>query len=136
MGKCAELSHAQMHVHLTTQAMKTFLPFLSFVALVVGCQSSGSQDELNAVVPLERQQKVYRELRTAMKQAGVEALAAYPKTGTPEGGAEEFRDMQDSLRIAYWTTVCDTNRVEKTYGDSIWTKGVKEKWPAEIDGNG
>lgn len=112
--------------------MNKILNVLVLSVVVAGCQSNGAPDELNNVVPLERQQKVYRELRNAMKQAGAEALAAYPATGTPEGGAEEYRELQDSLRTAYWTLVCDTNQVAENYGDSIWTKGVKEKWPAVV----
>lgn len=100
----------------------------------MGCEASQERaDALNNTVPLETQQKVFRELRAAMKLAGSEALAAYPKTGMPEGGAEEFRDLQDSLRQTYWTTVCDTNHVAENYGDSIWTKGVKEKWSTLLD---
>lgn len=110
--------------------MNKYLTAVAVTLLGVGCQPSGSPDELNRVLPLERQQKVYRELRQAMRQAGVEALAKYPNTGMPEGGAEEFRNLQDSLREAFWATVCDTNHVAPNYGDSIWTKGVKEKWPA------
>jgi uncharacterized lipoprotein YajG len=112
--------------------MKHLLTWAAAAALIAGCSSNGAADSLNNTVELDRQQKVYRELRVAMKQAGAEALAAYPKTGTPEGGAEEFRAMQDSLRITYWQLVCDTNQVARNYGDSIWTKGVKEKWPAVI----
>lgn len=118
---------------LSFSSMNKVFQILAVAALAAGCQS-GSPDELNNVVPLERQQKVYRELRSAMKQAGVEALAAYPQTGMPEGGAEQFRDLQDSLRLAYWALVCDTNQVASNYGDSIWTKGVKEKWPAVVKG--
>lgn len=97
---------------------------------VASCSSHEAPDSLNNTVELERQQKVYRELRFAVKQASREALEAYPKTGTPEGGAGEFRKMQDSLRSAYWNAVCDSNRIDIIYSDSIWTKGVKEKWSA------
>lgn len=110
--------------------MKKLIPLFSIAVLASGCLGTGSPDELNSKIPLERQQKVYRELRAAMKQAGAEALAAYPKTGMPEGGAEEFRLMQDSLLESYWNVVCDSNGVELNYGDSIWTKGVREKWSA------
>lgn len=116
----------------TMSTMKNLLTLAACVALIAGCSSNGAPDSLDNTVPLDRQQKVYRELRGAMKQAGKEALDAYPKTGTPEGGAEEFRAMQDSLRTTYWQLVCDTNQVARNYGDSIWTKGVKEKWPAAV----
>ena len=116
----------------TMSTMKNLLTWAACLALIAGCSSNGAPDSLDNTVPLERQQKVYRELRGAMKQAGKEALDAYPKTGTPEGGAEEFRAMQDSLRTTYWQLVCDTNQVARNYGDSIWTKGVKEKWPAAV----
>lgn len=112
--------------------MKNFAIVAACAAmLVAGCQSNNeAADSLNNTVSVETQQKVYRELRAAMTLAGKEALAAYPKTGMPEGGAEEFRVLQDSLRETYWATVCDTNQVAPSYGDSIWTKGVKEQWPA------
>ena len=116
--------------------MKNFAIFAAAAALLVaGCQSNNeAANSLNNNVSVETQQKVYRELRAAMTLAGKEALAAYPKTGMPEGGAEEFRALQDSLRDAFWVTVCDTNQVALHYGDSIWTKGVKEKWPAVVKG--
>lgn len=113
--------------------MKKTLILTACVAWLAGCAPTGSPDSLDNTVSFDTQQKVYRELRAAMKQAGTEALAAYPKTGMPEGGAEEFRDMQDSLRLTYWAVVCDSNNVAKNYGDSIWTKGVKAKWPAALD---
>ena len=105
-----------------------------FAAVIAGCQSSKeASDSLNNTVSMETQKKVYRELRAAMNLAGAEALAAYPKSGMPEGGAEQFREMQDSLRVAFWATVCNSNQVALGYGDSIWTKGVKEKWPAVLE---
>ena len=82
--------------------MKKTLILTACVAWLAGCAPTGSPDSLDNTVSFDTQQKVYRELRAAMKQAGAEALAAYPKTGMPEGGAEEFRDMQDSLRLTYW----------------------------------
>ena len=114
--------------------MKKTLILTACVAWLAGCAPTGSPDSLDNTVSFDTQQKVYRELRAAMTLAGKEALAAYPKTGTPEGGAEEFRALQDSLRDAFWATVCDTNQVALHYGDSIWTKGVKEKWPAVVKG--
>ena len=121
----------QSNLHMKTI---THLALFSIV-FVGGCASNNeASDSLNNNVPVETQKKVYTELRSAMNLAGAEALAAYPKSGMPEGGAEEFRALQDSLRNTYWATVCDTNQVALNYGDSIWTKGVKEKWPATMKG--
>ena len=126
----------QLHQNSIEPFMKT-IQFLALVAVVLAssCRSNNeAPDSLNNSVPLETQMKVYAELRSAMNLVGAEALAAYPKSGMPEGGAEEFRALQDSLRETYWATVCDTNQVALNYGDSIWTKGVKEKWPAAVKG--
>ena len=68
--------------------MKNFALVAAAAALLVaGCQSNNeAADSLNNNVPVETQQKVYRELRAAMTLAGKEALAAYPKTGIPRVG--------------------------------------------------
>ena len=97
-----------------------------------GCGPHERQDSLNNTVEFELQQKVYRELRSAMKRSGSEALQAFPQTGMPNGGAAEFRELQDSLRSAYWEAACTSNQIPLNYGDSIWTKGVKEKWPVVL----
>ncbi len=101
------------------------LPF-AMVMVFASCQQ-GDPHALDNVVPQERQIKVYHELRAATKKAGSETLAAYQNQANIEPAA--LRALQDSLRVAYWTEVCDTNEVALACGDSIWTKGVKEKWP-------
>lgn len=111
--------------------MKQALLLTAIACSLLACQNHGGADALDNNVPLEVQKKVYQELRWAMQQAGREALEAYPKSGMPEGGAGEYRDLQDSLRLKYWSEVCDSNQVAKMYGDSIWTKGVKERWRVE-----
>ena len=104
----------------------------AFACSFLACQNQDGADALDNNVSLEVQKKVYQELRWAMQQAGSEALEAYPKSGMPEGGAGEYRDLQDSLRLKYWSEVCDSNQVATMYGDSIWTKGVKERWRVEV----
>ena len=84
---------------------------------------------LDTVVPEERQIKVYHELRAATKKAGSATLEVYQVQGRAGIDPAALRAMQDSLRLAFWQEVCDTNGVALVYGDSIWTKGVKEKWP-------
>ena len=98
---------------------------------VAGCGPSTPSDSLDAVVPLETQQKVYNELRQAMRKAGAESLKRFPQTGLAGGGAEEFRVVQDSLQKAYWADVLDSNAVAPNYGDSIWTKGTALKWKVD-----
>ena len=111
--------------------MKQALLLTAIACSLLACQNQGGADALDNNVPLEVQKKVYQELRWAMQQAGREALEAYPKSGMPEGGAGEYRDLQDSLRLKYWSEVCDSNQVATMYGDSIWTKGVKKRWRVE-----
>ena len=111
--------------------MKQCMLLAAFACSFLACQNQGGADALDNNVSLEVQKKVYQELRWAMQQAGREALEAYPKSGMPEGGAGEYRDLQDSLRLKYWSEVCDSNQVATMYGDSIWTKGVKERWRVE-----
>ena len=108
--------------------MRNLIVRCSMLLFLASCAPNEGTDELNQTVDLEVQEKVYFELRDAMKQAAKESLDAYPKTGTPFGGAEDFRRMQDSLRLHYWKVVLDSNEVAVNYGDSIWTKGVKLKW--------
>lgn len=101
------------------------------LAGVPGCGTSTAPDALDAVVPVETQQKVYNELRQAMRKAGAESLKRFPQTGLEGGGAEEFRVVQDSLQKAYWADVLDSNAVAPNYGDSIWTKGTALKWKVD-----
>ena len=108
--------------------MKNLIARCSTLLLLASCAPNEGADALNQTVELPRQEKVYFELREAMKKSSKESLDAYPRSGTPNGGAEEFRRMQDSLRLHYWAVVLDSNDVATNYGDSIWTKGVKLKW--------
>lgn len=97
------------------------------IAVFASCQQ-GDPNALDNMVPEDRQVKVYHELRAATKKAGGETLEAYQGQANMDSAA--LRAMQDSLRLAYWQEVCDSNQVTLAYGDSIWTKGVKEKWPS------
>ena len=90
------------------------------------CQQENPQ-ALDNMVAEDRQIKVYHELRAATKKAGGETLEAYQDQSNIDPA--DLRAMQDSLRLAFWKEVCDSNQVPLAYGDSIWTKGVKEKWP-------
>jgi hypothetical protein len=108
--------------------MKKLIALCCIATVLGSCAPKEGADSLNENVALPLQEKVYFELRDAMKKVGKESLAAYPKSGTPSGGAEEYRRMQDSLRLRYWVVVLDSNDVATNYGDSIWTKGVKLKW--------
>ena len=85
-------SDVAMH-DLCTMKQALFLTVLA--CSLLACQNQGAADALDNNVPLEVQKKVYQELRWAMQQAGSEALDAYPKSGMPEGGAGEYRDLQD-----------------------------------------
>ena len=102
---------------------------MAWIVLCVGCQPQGSPDSLNNVVPETTQIKVYQELRKATTKADKEMLASFSQDGSMLLDPAELRRTQDSLRVAYWQDVCDSNQVTMQYGDSIWTKGVKEKWP-------
>ena len=109
---------------LTTLRFSILLP--AMIVAFASCQQ-GDPHALDNTVPEDRQIKVYHELRTATKKAGGETLEAYQDQANMDPAA--LRAMQDSLRLAYWKEVCDSNQVSLAYGDSIWTKGVKEKWP-------
>jgi hypothetical protein len=113
--------------------MKNWMALLTVAATMVACGPGIPEDSLDAVVPVETQNKVYQELRQAMKLAGRQALERYPQTGLEGGGAEEFRTYQDSLRKAFWSEVLDTNGVASNYGDSIWTKGTALQWRLKED---
>ena len=99
------------------------------VAMAFSACHQGNPTALDNVVPKERQMKVYHELRAATKKAGMETLEAYQTQGPGNIESAALRAMQDSLRLAFWREVCDSNGVALAYGDSIWTKGVKDKWP-------
>ena len=103
-----------------------FILVTAMIGVFASCQQ-GDPRALNNMVPEERQIKVYHELRAATKKAGSQTLDAYRGEANMDPAA--LRAMQDSLRLAYWQAVCDSNQVPLAYGDSIWTKGVKEKWP-------
>ena len=102
----------------------------AMIVAFASCQQ-GDPDALDNTVPEDRQIKVYHELRTATKRAGGETLEAYQDQAGMDPAA--LRAMQDSLRLAYWQEVCDSNHVTLAYGDSIWTKGVKEKWSSLLE---
>lgn len=103
------------------------IPLTATIVVFASCQQ-GDPDALANMVPEDRQMKVYHELRTATKKAGGETFEAYHNEANMDPTV--LRAMQDSLRLAYWQEVCDSNRVPLAYGDSIWSKGVKEKWPS------
>ena len=108
----------------TTSRFSMLLP--SMIVAFASCRQ-GDPSNLDNVVSEERQIKVYHELRTATQKAGGETLKAYQDQVNIDPAV--LRSMQDSLRLTYWHEVCDSNQVSLAYGDSIWTKGVKEKWP-------
>lgn len=99
---------------------------------LLACQPQGSPDDLNNVVDGKRQLKVYHELRNATKKASSETFALFEGQGEDIVDPAAIRRMHDSLRVAYWKEVCDTNSVAVAYGDSIWTKGVKQKWSSHL----
>ena len=99
--------------------------FVLLVTAFSACQQ-GDPNALDNVVPQERQIKVYQELRAATKKASRAAYVSYQNQENMDPA--DLRAMQDSLRLSFWQEECDSNQVALAYGDSIWTKGVKEKW--------
>lgn len=99
--------------------------FVLLVTAFSACQQ-GDPNALDNVVSQERQIKVYQELRAATKKASRVTYVTYQNQENMDPA--DLRAMQDSLRLSFWQEVCDSNQVALAYGDSIWTKGVKEKW--------
>ena len=101
------------------------MPSALLVMAFAACQQ-GDPNALDNVIPQERQIKVYHELRAATQRASVEMYASYKEQANIDPAV--FRAMQDSLRLVSWQQVCDSNQIALAYGDSIWTRGVTEKW--------
>ncbi|MDE0917223.1 MAG: hypothetical protein OSA04_02835 [Flavobacteriales bacterium] len=107
--------------------------FVSILISSIFFSCSGDSTVRNGL-SLEKRKKVFQELRVSQKKASKEALSNYPKPGTPGGGGVEFRVQLKELQVAYWHEVLDSNHVEHTLGDSIFTEGLKEKWAREARG--